>query len=190
MLCFWHLTVWRVSGTEKCCCHLHYYCCSLLLHAVFSKISFLIQLVSFGNRKLGTKPTDNTVETTICTKLLAYVNSQEFAIAGMARNRINDVYHWLTPGKDQERNLFSATLHMMTVSMISMSLAGLKWFTISGGVCTPYLTLSDFFWFGYIQTDTELPGLNKNLLAWLCCYWVSLQERNVSLPAWWIWWGL
>lgn len=75
----------------------------------------------------------------------------------MARNRLSNMYHWFN-SKDQERNLFSAALHMVTVSMISMSLAGLKWFTISGGVCTPYLALSDFFWFGYLQTDSELPG--------------------------------
>lgn len=75
----------------------------------------------------------------------------------MARNRLYSMYHWFST-KDQDRNLFSAALHMVTISMISMSLAGLKWFTISGGVCSPYLTLSDFFWFGYLSTDHEIPG--------------------------------
>lgn len=75
----------------------------------------------------------------------------------MARNHFRNMYHWFN-SKDEERNLFSATLHMITVSMISMSLTGLKWFTISGGICSPYLTLSEFFWFGYTRTDTELPG--------------------------------
>lgn len=51
--------------------------------------------------------------------------------------------------KDDERNLISATFHMIAITLISMSLGDLTWFTISGNVCVPYLTLGQFFWFGY-----------------------------------------
>ncbi|KRT80650.1 hypothetical protein AMK59_5098 [Oryctes borbonicus] len=76
---------------------------------------------------------------------------------------------WLHP-KRMERNLVSAALHMITITLISMSMADLQWFTISGDVCTPYLTLSLFFWFGYTDyrmNDEEyecIDGVIVNLM--------------------------
>lgn len=53
--------------------------------------------------------------------------------------------------KDDERNLISATFHMFSITLISMSLVDLTWFSISGDVCIPYLTMGQFFWFGYVD---------------------------------------
>lgn len=75
----------------------------------------------------------------------------------MPDNLLTPIYNWLNP-KDQERNLFSATFHMIAITLISMSLVGLNWFTISGNVCTPFLTLGQFFWFGYTVEEVESPG--------------------------------
>ncbi|XP_060525787.1 transmembrane protein 127-like [Cylas formicarius] len=51
--------------------------------------------------------------------------------------------------KDDERNLVSSMLHMFSITLISMSLVDLTWFSISGNFCVPYLTLGQFFWFGF-----------------------------------------
>ncbi|KAL1509859.1 hypothetical protein ABEB36_004534 [Hypothenemus hampei] len=55
--------------------------------------------------------------------------------------------------KDDERNLISATFHMTVITLISMSLGDLPWFVINTTACVPYLTLGQFFWFGYGQTE-------------------------------------
>lgn len=73
----------------------------------------------------------------------------------MPVNLLTRIRNWLNP-KDQERNFFSAVFHMIAITLISMSLAGLNWFTISGNVCTPFLKLSQFFWFGYTVEDEAL----------------------------------
>ncbi|CAH0559361.1 unnamed protein product [Brassicogethes aeneus] len=54
----------------------------------------------------------------------------------------------LTP-KNEDVNFISATFHLVTITLISMSMVDLNWFVISGNVCVPYLTLGQFFWFGY-----------------------------------------
>ncbi|XP_044258448.1 transmembrane protein 127-like [Tribolium madens] len=54
--------------------------------------------------------------------------------------------------KNDDRNLISATFHMITITLISMSLVDLTWFTISGDVAVPNLTLGQFFWFGYTNS--------------------------------------
>lgn len=60
--------------------------------------------------------------------------------------------------KDDDRNLISATFHMITISLISMSLVDLTWFTISGDVAVPNLTLGQFFWFGYSGANVNYSG--------------------------------
>nr|CAI5820811.1 unnamed protein product [Callosobruchus analis] len=55
--------------------------------------------------------------------------------------------------KEDESNIISATFHMITITLISMSLVDLTWFTIAGNVCVPYLTLGQFFWFGFSNDD-------------------------------------
>lgn len=75
----------------------------------------------------------------------------------MSRSLIAKISNWLNP-KDQERNLISATFHMINIALISMSLVGINWFTLSGGVCMPNLTLTMFFWFGYGTEDIQGTG--------------------------------
>lgn len=70
---------------------------------------------------------------------------------------IYNAVHWLNP-KKMEKNLVSAAFHMITITLISMSMVDLQWFTISGDVCTPYLTLSFFFWFGYAEYNVNNEG--------------------------------
>lgn len=80
-----------------------------------------------------------------------------FSLA-MPNHLLTQVYNWLNP-KDQERNLFSAAFHMTAITLISMSLVGLNWFTISGNACTPFLTISQFFWFGYASEEVDSTGM-------------------------------
>ncbi|KAJ8961982.1 hypothetical protein NQ314_005764, partial [Rhamnusium bicolor] len=72
----------------------------------------------------------------------------------MARRFMTNFMQWLQP-KDDERNLISATFHMITITLISMSLVDLTWFNISGDVCVPYLTLGQFFWFGFSRGEMD-----------------------------------
>lgn len=72
----------------------------------------------------------------------------------MARRFVTNLMQWLHP-KDDERNLISATFHMITITLISMSLVDLTWFSISGDVCVPYLTLGQFFWFGFTNNGVD-----------------------------------
>lgn len=69
---------------------------------------------------------------------------------------------WIHP-KDDESNIISATFHMITITLISMSLVDLTWFNISGGVCIPYLTLGQFFWFGFTYDPSVDYSGKKNL---------------------------
>ncbi|XP_050294280.1 transmembrane protein 127-like [Anthonomus grandis grandis] len=62
--------------------------------------------------------------------------------------------------KDDERNLISAAFHMMTITLISMSLGDLTWFKIDGHNCVPYLTLGQFFWFGYSDVGVDFTDLS------------------------------
>lgn len=66
---------------------------------------------------------------------------------------------WIHP-KDDESNIISATFHMITITLISMSLVDLTWFNITGGVCVPYLTLGQFFWYGFPISYTGLLYVN------------------------------
>lgn len=72
-------------------------------------------------------------------------------------NFLNELLQWLNPNK-QDKNPISAAFHMITITLITMSMVELNWFNISGDVCTPYITLSQFFWFGYTISDVENPG--------------------------------
>lgn len=59
---------------------------------------------------------------------------------------------WILP-KDDESNIISATFHIITITLTSMSLVDLTWFNITGG-CVPYLTLGQFFWFGFTNNPS------------------------------------
>ncbi|XP_017774877.1 PREDICTED: transmembrane protein 127-like [Nicrophorus vespilloides] len=74
----------------------------------------------------------------------------------ITNNFMNHILQWVHP-KSQERNLISAAFHMITITLISMSMVELKWFSIYGGVCASYLTLSQFFWFGYTDNNIASP---------------------------------
>lgn len=65
---------------------------------------------------------------------------------------------------DDERNLVSATFHMVAITLLCMSLGDLTWFTIDGNVCVPYLTVGEFFWFGYSSSEISYDG--KFLFLW------------------------
>lgn len=65
----------------------------------------------------------------------------------MSQRVLNCITQWVHP-KEDESNVISATFHMLTITLISMSLVDLTWFSITGPVCVPYLTLGEFFWFG------------------------------------------
>lgn len=73
--------------------------------------------------------------------------------------------------KNKNRNYVSATFHMITISLISMSLVDLDWFIIEGGDCIPFLPLSDFFHFGYKLEDIQNPG------KFLMFFFEFLKER-------------
>lgn len=60
---------------------------------------------------------------------------------------------WIHP-KNDEGNIIFATFHIITITLVSMSLVDLTWFNISGGICGPTLTLGQFFWFGYSYNPT------------------------------------
>lgn len=75
----------------------------------------------------------------------------------MSRNYLNEALQWLNP-KRQNKNPISAAFQMIVIPLICMSMVQLDWFSISGDVCTPFITLSQFFWFGYTIKDVENPG--------------------------------
>ncbi|XP_066252685.1 transmembrane protein 127-like [Euwallacea similis] len=64
---------------------------------------------------------------------------------------IKELFHQ----KDEERNLILATFHMIAITLICMSMGDLTWFIIDGGTCVPYLTLGQFFWFGYTDDGID-----------------------------------
>lgn len=51
---------------------------------------------------------------------------------------------WLTPD-NPERNFISAGFHMITISLICMTLTDLNWFVVQGDDCQEALALSNFF---------------------------------------------
>ncbi|KAJ8920385.1 hypothetical protein NQ315_005251 [Exocentrus adspersus] len=55
--------------------------------------------------------------------------------------------------KEDGNNMISATFHAITITLISMSLVDLTWFKISDATCVPYLTLGQFFWFGFTKDE-------------------------------------
>ncbi|KAF2887857.1 hypothetical protein ILUMI_18316 [Ignelater luminosus] len=63
---------------------------------------------------------------------------------------------WMN-SKLQYRNLVPATFHIVAITLISMSLVQVPWFVITGGVCSPFLSLGQFFWFGYTIEDAHNP---------------------------------
>nr|XP_023025529.1 transmembrane protein 127-like [Leptinotarsa decemlineata] len=66
----------------------------------------------------------------------------------MSQRMLNTIQQWIHP-KDDDSNVISATSHIITITLISMSLVDLTWFSINGNACVPYLTLGEFFWFGW-----------------------------------------
>lgn len=70
---------------------------------------------------------------------------------------------WMN-SKLQYRNLVPATFHIVAITLISMSLVQVPWFVITGGVCSPFLSLGQFFWFGYTIEDAHNPGLYNEFL--------------------------
>lgn len=68
--------------------------------------------------------------------------------------------------KDEDRNLVSAGFYMITITLISMSMVDLNWFVITSDVCVPYLTLGQFFWFGYSPKpiDAEYSCINGTIV--------------------------
>lgn len=79
----------------------------------------------------------------------------------MPETLLPTILQWLHP-KDDERNLISAGFHMITITFISMSLVDLNWFVISSDVCVPYLTMGQFFWFGYTNEPIDTTGKTHN----------------------------
>ncbi|KAF5270306.1 hypothetical protein FQR65_LT05494 [Abscondita terminalis] len=66
---------------------------------------------------------------------------------------------WINP-RFQYRNLVPAAFHIFGITLISMSLVQVPWFVISGGVCTPYLSVGQFFWFGYTNDPIHNSAYN------------------------------
>lgn len=73
------------------------------------------------------------------------------------RDIITDAINYVNR-KTLDRNYVSAAFHMIIITLISMSLVDLNWFTINGGDCIRFITLSDFFTFGYSASDVQNPG--------------------------------
>lgn len=75
----------------------------------------------------------------------------------MSTSILQEALQWLNP-KRQQKYPISAAFHMISITLISMSMVQLDWFNITGNVCVPFLTLSQFFWFGYSAEDLQNPG--------------------------------
>lgn len=74
---------------------------------------------------------------------------------------LHRVINWIHP-KNDESNIVAAAFHMITITLISMSLIDSVWYYISGDVCVSFLTLGQFFWFGYSADNTiEYSGKYK-----------------------------
>ncbi|XP_044762413.1 transmembrane protein 127-like [Coccinella septempunctata] len=70
----------------------------------------------------------------------------------MPIQNIGSCFEWLTT-RNENKILFAASFHICTITLVSMSIVGLPWFSISGGVCLGHLTLSDFFWYSSFLED-------------------------------------
>lgn len=74
----------------------------------------------------------------------------------MPRNFLSRSSLWVNSSPTlQFRNLVPAAFHIVAVTLISMSLVQVPWFVIKGGVCSPYLSIGQFFSFGYVNDDTR-----------------------------------
>ncbi|CAH1119280.1 unnamed protein product [Phaedon cochleariae] len=81
----------------------------------------------------------------------------------MSQRILTHMAQWVHP-KDDETNVTIATFHLITITLISMSLVDLTWFTISGDVCVPYLTLGQFFWFG-LSHNNDIDYTNYDCIS-------------------------
>ncbi|XP_045460492.1 uncharacterized protein LOC123670942 [Harmonia axyridis] len=84
----------------------------------------------------------------------------------MPISNIGLFFDWIK-SRDENKILFAAAFHICTITLVSMSMVGLPWFSISGGVCLEYLTLSDFFWYGPFagdQTSKDVDCINTTLI--------------------------
>ncbi|XP_022919792.1 transmembrane protein 127-like [Onthophagus taurus] len=79
----------------------------------------------------------------------------------MSSNCCSNTFQWLHP-HNQDKNVICAIVHMITITLVAMSMVKLDWFVISGGVCTPSLSLSLFFSFGY--TYQKYPNNEYNCI--------------------------
>lgn len=62
---------------------------------------------------------------------------------------------------DENKILFAAIFHISTTTLISMSVLGLPWFSITGDVCLQHLRLSDFSWYSSFLSDSSPEGKNR-----------------------------
>ncbi|KAL3278603.1 hypothetical protein HHI36_016145 [Cryptolaemus montrouzieri] len=84
----------------------------------------------------------------------------------MSTSFIVSCLQWINR-KDENQNLFAAVFHISTITLVSMSMVGLPWFSISGGVCLQQLTLGEFFWFGSPLSDydpSDVECITTNLI--------------------------
>lgn len=59
-------------------------------------------------------------------------------------NTCNEVCTWLRP-KERNRNYISATFHLISITLVSISMTDLSWFTITGnGICSLYINIAQF----------------------------------------------
>ncbi|KAG5890957.1 hypothetical protein JTB14_026312 [Gonioctena quinquepunctata] len=70
----------------------------------------------------------------------------------MSQRFLTNILQWIHP-KDDEGNGITATCHIFTITFISMSFVDVTWFSIGGHVCVPHLTLGQFFWFGFSNSQ-------------------------------------
>lgn len=81
-------------------------------------------------------------------------------------------------------NLIAAAFHIATITLITMSSVELDWFVISGNVCTPSLTLSQFYRFGYGNYVVNPHGLfvdiNTNQTLYYAYFRVRVHWRDDS----------
>ncbi|KAF5281193.1 hypothetical protein FQR65_LT14835 [Abscondita terminalis] len=86
---------------------------------------------------------------------------------------------WINP-RFQYRNLVPAAFHIFGITLISMSLVQVPWFVISGGVCTPYLSVGQFFWFGYTNDPIHNSVFWIMAIISICYYVTILLEESLE----------
>ncbi|KAK9878943.1 hypothetical protein WA026_003764 [Henosepilachna vigintioctopunctata] len=82
---------------------------------------------------------------------------------------------WIN-GKDENQNLIAAVFHISTITLVSMSMVGLPWFSISGGVCLQQLTLGQFFWF-----QSSLSHVNPSDVECITITLITLMRVVITL---------